>query len=240
MATGFLAAGVHSTQITKNQVEKQRYDELDDMPATTGTALLGPDDRLRPLPRPQVRSDSDGRLLPAAVDVHHHCPQRGRPESRSRELQAGQGGVRQRACSARRGTGEVRGREAAGPARRDWAENPTTGGRPPGTRGSDPTRSRRGRSSKSQTAKSEAGAHDFRPRKTMARCWSAARTPHATPTPFVARHRSDRASRALRLEALADHRCPSTARAGPRTATLPCPTSGHRSRRWAAKARRCR
>jgi len=41
MATGFLAAGVHSTQITKNEVEKQRYDELDDMLATTGNALLG-------------------------------------------------------------------------------------------------------------------------------------------------------------------------------------------------------
>ncbi|HEV7223218.1 MAG TPA: DUF1549 domain-containing protein, partial [Pirellulales bacterium] len=41
MATGFLAAGVHSTQITKNQVEKERYDELDDMSAVTGTSLLG-------------------------------------------------------------------------------------------------------------------------------------------------------------------------------------------------------
>jgi cytochrome c553 len=41
MATGFLAAGVHSTQITKNEVEKHRYDEMDDMLATTGTALLG-------------------------------------------------------------------------------------------------------------------------------------------------------------------------------------------------------
>jgi mono/diheme cytochrome c family protein len=41
MATGFLAAGVHSTQITKNEVEKHRYDELDDMLATTGTAMLG-------------------------------------------------------------------------------------------------------------------------------------------------------------------------------------------------------
>jgi cytochrome c553 len=40
-ATGFLSAGVHSTQITKNEVEKQRYDELDDMAATVGTALLG-------------------------------------------------------------------------------------------------------------------------------------------------------------------------------------------------------
>jgi mono/diheme cytochrome c family protein len=41
MATGFLAAGVHSTQITKNQVEKERYDELDDMARTVGTAMLG-------------------------------------------------------------------------------------------------------------------------------------------------------------------------------------------------------
>jgi cytochrome c553 len=41
MATGFLAAGTHSTQITKNQVEKERYDELDDMSRTIGTAMLG-------------------------------------------------------------------------------------------------------------------------------------------------------------------------------------------------------
>jgi hypothetical protein len=41
MATGFLAAGVHSTQITKNEVERHRYDEMDDMLATTGSALLG-------------------------------------------------------------------------------------------------------------------------------------------------------------------------------------------------------
>ena len=40
-ATGFLAAGVHSTQITANQVEKERYDELDDVVSTTGTAFLG-------------------------------------------------------------------------------------------------------------------------------------------------------------------------------------------------------
>ncbi|MBI1348088.1 DUF1549 domain-containing protein [bacterium] len=41
MATGFLAAGVHSTQITKNEVERHRYDELDDMVGTIGTAMLG-------------------------------------------------------------------------------------------------------------------------------------------------------------------------------------------------------
>ena len=40
-ATGFLAAGVHATQITANQVEKERYDELDDMASITGTAMLG-------------------------------------------------------------------------------------------------------------------------------------------------------------------------------------------------------
>ncbi|MBI3410116.1 MAG: PSD1 domain-containing protein [Planctomycetes bacterium] len=40
-ATGFLAAGVHSTQITKNEVEKHRYDEMDDKLATIGTAMLG-------------------------------------------------------------------------------------------------------------------------------------------------------------------------------------------------------
>ena len=41
MATGFLGAGTHATQITANQVEKERYDELDDMTATVGTAMLG-------------------------------------------------------------------------------------------------------------------------------------------------------------------------------------------------------
>src|SRR5262245_42906851 len=41
MATGFLAAGTHATQITANQAEKERYDELDDQAATVGTAFLG-------------------------------------------------------------------------------------------------------------------------------------------------------------------------------------------------------
>jgi len=39
-ATGFLAAGTHSTQITKNQVEKERYDELADMVGVLGTSML--------------------------------------------------------------------------------------------------------------------------------------------------------------------------------------------------------
>jgi cytochrome c553 len=41
MATGFLAAGTHSTQITKNLVEKERYEQLDDKLRTLGTAMLG-------------------------------------------------------------------------------------------------------------------------------------------------------------------------------------------------------
>ena len=41
MATGFLGAGVFPTQITANEVERTRYDALDDMAATTGTAFLG-------------------------------------------------------------------------------------------------------------------------------------------------------------------------------------------------------
>lgn len=41
MATGFLAAGTHATQITANQAEKERYDELDDQASTVGTAFLG-------------------------------------------------------------------------------------------------------------------------------------------------------------------------------------------------------
>src|SRR5579862_526216 len=40
-ATGFLAAGVHATQITANQAEKERYDELDDIVQTIGTGMLG-------------------------------------------------------------------------------------------------------------------------------------------------------------------------------------------------------
>src|SRR6516225_2019581 len=40
LATGFLAAGVHSTQITIKEVERHRYDEMDDMSATVGTAML--------------------------------------------------------------------------------------------------------------------------------------------------------------------------------------------------------
>lgn len=41
MATGFLGAGVFPTQLTEKEFESARYDELDDMASTLGTAMLG-------------------------------------------------------------------------------------------------------------------------------------------------------------------------------------------------------
>ncbi len=85
-ATGFLGAGTHATQITQNQVEKERYDELDDIVRTTGTAMLGltigcarcHDHKFDPIPTRDyyrlmstftttVRSDMDVNLYPEAV-----------------------------------------------------------------------------------------------------------------------------------------------------------------------------
>jgi cytochrome c553 len=40
-ATGFLSAGAFPTQLTEAEFERARYDELDDMAATTGAAFLG-------------------------------------------------------------------------------------------------------------------------------------------------------------------------------------------------------
>ncbi len=41
MATGFLGAGAFPTQLTEAEFESARYDELDDMVATTGVAFMG-------------------------------------------------------------------------------------------------------------------------------------------------------------------------------------------------------
>jgi len=41
LATGFLATGVHNADFAAIQVEQERYDELDDIVSTIGTAMLG-------------------------------------------------------------------------------------------------------------------------------------------------------------------------------------------------------
>jgi mono/diheme cytochrome c family protein len=90
MATGFLAAGTHATQITANQAEKERYDELDDMAATTGNAILGlsvgcarcHDHKYDPIPTTDyyrlistfttaVRSDYDIEVNPVESNARH-------------------------------------------------------------------------------------------------------------------------------------------------------------------------
>ena len=40
-ATGFMGGGAFPTQLTENEFERARYDELDDMTSTTGSAFLG-------------------------------------------------------------------------------------------------------------------------------------------------------------------------------------------------------
>ena len=86
MATGFLGAGVFPTQITANEVERTRYDAMDDMLATTGSAFLGltvgcarcHDHKFDPIPTKDyyqmlstftktVRSNVDLELDPAAA-----------------------------------------------------------------------------------------------------------------------------------------------------------------------------
>ena len=86
MATGFLAAGVHSTQITANEVEKHRYDELDDMVGTIGTAMLGltvgcarcHDHKFDPIPQRDYY-----RMLSTFTTTVRH---RGRPRPRPGEV----------------------------------------------------------------------------------------------------------------------------------------------------------
>jgi len=84
MATGFLGAGVFPTQITANEVERTRYDALDDMASTTTSAFLGltvgcarcHDHKFDPIPQADyyrfaaiftttVRSNIDVNLKPA-------------------------------------------------------------------------------------------------------------------------------------------------------------------------------
>ena len=92
MATGFLAAGVHSTQITANTAEKERYDELDDMASTLGTSMLAltvgcarcHDHKFDPIPT----SDYYRLLATFTTTVRGEVPLELDPEATRRDLAA--------------------------------------------------------------------------------------------------------------------------------------------------------
>ena len=123
MATGFLGAGAHTTQITPTRSRRTRYDELDDM-ATTRHGVLGLH-RLRPLPRPQVRPDPQAdyyRLLSAfTTTVRSEMDMTCTPSAIAKRRP-----VRRRAHAVGRCAGRVR--EGQLPARlRQWLEARRTG-----------------------------------------------------------------------------------------------------------------
>ncbi|MFQ3593372.1 MAG: DUF1549 domain-containing protein, partial [Gemmataceae bacterium] len=122
-ATGFLGAGVHSTQITAATVEKERYDELDDMVRTMGTAFLGltlgcarcHDHKYDPVPMKDyyrlvstftktVRSDQDIELDPQQAQVarDRHAAELQRLDNELAELEAGPVTQRMRAWLTKR------------------------------------------------------------------------------------------------------------------------------------------
>ena len=69
IATGFLRAGPRVLFREKDNPER-RFDYLDDVIGVDRQGHAGPDDRLRALPRPQVRSDpAEGLLRAAGVDL---------------------------------------------------------------------------------------------------------------------------------------------------------------------------
>lgn len=101
MATGFLGGGAFPTQLTETEFESARYDELDDMVATTGVAFLGlstgcarcHDHKFSPIPSSDyyrlaacfttaIRTEKELDLDPAGNAMRRQAY-----EDRSRELQ---------------------------------------------------------------------------------------------------------------------------------------------------------
>ena len=78
-ATGFLGAGAFPTQLTEAEFESARYNELDDMAATTGAAFLGLSVGCARCHDHKYRPDPLGGLLPAGRRLHDDDPQRDRP-----------------------------------------------------------------------------------------------------------------------------------------------------------------
>ena len=117
MATGFLGAGIARRRRSRPTRSSGR--------ATTNWTtwrrrparrMLGPDGRLRPLPRPQVRPDPAGRLLPAAFDVHDDGAQRDGNRPAPRALLAKRRPSSTPSTAVGRGAGRVREGATAGQA----------------------------------------------------------------------------------------------------------------------------
>lgn len=106
-ATGFLAAGPFTTQQTQKERERSRYEQLDDVVATIGTSMLGLTIGCV-LPRPQIRSPANARLL----SIHRLFCRNGFPglrlRPRSGRNEGGQGQVRRCTQTVRRCTYQVR------------------------------------------------------------------------------------------------------------------------------------
>ena len=78
IATGYLRLGTY--EFNQRNVRGQWADILNDITDVTGEVFLGPEHRLRPLPRPQVRPDPPEGLLPAP-GVLHAPPAARRPDA---------------------------------------------------------------------------------------------------------------------------------------------------------------
>jgi hypothetical protein len=96
VATGLLAMGVKD--LNERDREKFAMDNVDEQIDTVSRAVLADHDRLRPLPRPQVRPDPDRGVLQAG----RHLPEHRHPGRRDQQ--------------ARRAGPRLRGRERADPA----------------------------------------------------------------------------------------------------------------------------
>jgi mono/diheme cytochrome c family protein len=85
MATGFLGAGVFPTQLTEKEFEPARYDELDDMVSTMGTAMLGltigcarcHDHKFDPIPAADYYRivSTFGRTIRSNIEVELNSPE---------------------------------------------------------------------------------------------------------------------------------------------------------------------
>ena len=89
-----------------NDQRLRRQNALNDITETTGLVVPRPDDRLRPLPRPQVRPDPPGGLLPAPgvlrrLSVPRRLPAGDVRSGRRTSRRWPPGGPRSRGCSRR-------------------------------------------------------------------------------------------------------------------------------------------